>query len=152
MEQQQNVLSGTKKVIKRDGVVKEYEIARIRSAVRKAFLECYHDEQKFNEKIGHLIVDINSRVMAREEEKINIEDIQDYVVEALNKVDKKVGKAYEEYREERSFERESRSNLVKEFDDIISNTSEENKAKDLKNINQKKTYLTIIKYNLTEHY
>ena len=93
MEQEQNVLSGTKKVIKRDGVVKEYEISRIRNAIRKGFVEVYGDEQKFNEKIGHLIVDINSRVMAREEEEINIEDIQDYVVEALDKVDKKVSKS-----------------------------------------------------------
>ena len=89
-------------VIKRDGRTKEYDQIYIEKAVKKAFLECYHDEQKFNEKIGHLIVDINSRVMAREEEKINIEDIQDYVVEALNKVDEKVSKAYEEYREKRT--------------------------------------------------
>ena len=123
MEQEQNVLSSTKKVIKRDGVVKEYEIARIRSAVRKAFLECYHDEQKFNEKIGHLIVDINSRVMAREEEKINIEDIQDYVVEALNKVDEKVSKAYEEYREERSRIRDGKQKLYSDIEGILNGSN-----------------------------
>ena len=123
MEQEQNVLSGTKKVIKRDGVVKEYEISRIRSAVKKAFLECYHDEQKFNEKIGHLIVDINSRVMAREEEEINIEDIQDYVVEALNKVDKKVSKAYEEYRKERSRIRDGKQKLYSDIEGILNGSN-----------------------------
>ena len=110
-------------VIKRDGRTKEYDQTYIEKAVKKAFLEVYHDEQKFNEKIGHLIVDINSRVMAREEEKINIEDIQDYVVEALDKVDEKVSKAYEEYREERSRIRDSKQKLYSDIEGILNGTN-----------------------------
>ena len=71
-------------VIKRDGRTKEYDQTYIEKAVKKAFLECYHDEQKFNEKIGHIITDVNQKVYSREEEKINIEDIQDYVYKKTN--------------------------------------------------------------------
>ena len=104
MENERSI-SNEKYVIKRDGRKKPYEVSAIRNAVKKAYEECYLSNEQFNEKIGHIITEVNQKVYGRDEKEIDIEDIQDYVVEALDKVDKVVGKAYEEYREKRNEDR-----------------------------------------------
>ena len=52
MEQQQNVLSGTKLIRKRDKRLKEYDISHIRNAVWAAYKELGL-EKEFQEQIGH---------------------------------------------------------------------------------------------------
>lgn len=112
----------TKKVRKRDKRLKEFDITRIETAVQKAYRELGM-EKEFQEQIGHIIVHVNSRVMSNEEEIIDIEQVQDYVVEALTKVNKEVAKAYSDYREQRTRARERDQKLYKEVRGIIDGTN-----------------------------
>ena len=124
-ELMENARSGAneKLVVKRDGKICPYELSRIRSAVYKAYVEVYHSEEQFKEKIGEIITEVNRRVLEKEEQKINIEEIQDIVIEEVNKVDKVVGKAFKDYREERSRIRESKQKLYKEVEGILDGTN-----------------------------
>ena len=122
MENERSI-SNEKYVIKRDGRKKPYEVSAIRNAVKKAYEECYYSNEQFNEKIGHIITEVNQKVYGRDEKEIDIEDIQDYVVEALDKVDKVVGKAYEEYREERSRIRDSKQKLYSDIEGILNGSN-----------------------------
>lgn len=112
-----------RRVIKRDGKKVEFELSRIRSAIKKAYDEVYETDDKFNEKIGEIISEVNTKVQQKEELEINIEDIQDYVIEALNRVDKKVGKAFSDYREERTRVRENNSKLIKSINGLLNFTN-----------------------------
>ena len=111
------------KVIKRDGAIKDFELDRIRSAIYKAYMEVYHNEEQFKEKIGEIITEVNRRVLEKEEQKINIEEIQDIVIEEVNKVDKVVGKAFKDYREERNRVRESKSEFIQGIIGLLDNTN-----------------------------
>ena len=124
-ELMENARSGAseKQVVKRDGKICPYELSRIRSAVYKAYVEVYHNEEQFKEKIGEIITEVNRRILEKEEQKINIEEIQDIVVEEVNKVDKVVGKAFSDYREERNRVRESKQKLYKEVEGILDGTN-----------------------------
>ena len=124
-ELMENARSGAneKLVEKRDGKICPYELSRIRSAVYKAYVEVYHSEEQFKEKIGEIVTEVNRRVLEKEEQKINIEEIQDIVIEEVNKVDKVVGKAFKDYREERSRIRESKQKLYKEVEGILDGTN-----------------------------
>ena len=124
-ELMENARSGAneKLVVKRDGKICPYELSRIRSAVYKAYVEVYHNEEQFKEKIGEIITEVNRRILEKEEQKINIEEIQDIVIEEVNKVDKVVGKAFKDYREERNRVRESKQKLYKEVEGILDGTN-----------------------------
>ena len=122
MENERSI-SNEKYVIKRDGRKKPYEVSAIRNAVKKAYEECYDSNEQFNERIGHIITEVNQKVYSRDEKEIDIEDIQDYVVEALDKVDKVVGKAYEEYREKRSRIRDSKQKLYSDIEGILNGSN-----------------------------
>ena len=124
-ELMENARSGAseKQVVKRDGKICPYELSRIRSAVYKAYVEVYHNEEQFKEKIGEIITEVNRRILEKEEQKINIEEIQDIVIEEVNKVDKVVGKAFKDYREERNRVRESKQKLYKEVEGILDGTN-----------------------------
>ena len=118
MENERSI-SNEKYVIKRDGRKKPYEVSAIRNAVKKAYEECYDSDEQFNEKIGHIVMEVNQKVYNRDEKEIDIEDIQDYVVEALDKVDKVVGKAYEEYREKRNEDRIKNSKKERFYEEVL---------------------------------
>ena len=122
MEQQQNVLSGTKLIRKRDKRLKEYDISHIRNVIWAAYKELGL-EKEFQEQIGHIIVYVNGCIFSNEEEVIDIEKVQDYVIESLNKVNKKVAKAYSDYREQRTRARERDQKLYKEVRGIIDGTN-----------------------------
>ncbi len=111
------------KVIKRDGREKEFNEARITSAIGKAFIEVYGEDKIF---LGDTVVDkVVTKIYHTGQKTIDIEDIQNFVVEELKSVDIEVAKAYESYRENRTFERDKRGSFDKEIDQIISSTSEE---------------------------
>ena len=103
------------KVIKRDGLIKDFDESRIISAVKKAYEEA---ELEVNIDI---LSDILKKVreIGKDKEHLSVEEIQDIVVEILMEKDKAVGELYEKYRLERNFEREKNSELVKEIDKII---------------------------------
>lgn len=134
-ELMENARSGANKklVVKRDGKVCPYELSRIRSAVYKAYVEVYHSEEQFKEKIGEIITEVNRRVLEKEEQKINIEEIQDIVIEEVNKIDKVVGKAFKDYREERSRIREKNSKRQRFYEEVLNCSNIDN---DNANVNQ----------------
>ena len=134
-ELMENARSGAseKQVVKRDGKICPYELSRIRSAVYKAYVEVYHNEEQFKEKIGEIITEVNRRILEKEEQKINIEEIQDIVIEEVNKVDKVVGKAFSDYREERSRIREKNSKRQRFYEEVLNCSNIDN---DNANVNQ----------------
>ena len=122
-ELMENARSRAKQVIKRDGKVVSYELSRIRSAIHKAFQEVYKGEEIFNEEIGNIINGVNGRILKKEEDRIDIEEIQDIVVEEIQKRDKKVAKAFSDYREERTRIRENNSKLIKSINGLLNFTN-----------------------------
>ena len=117
------------KVLKRDGIIKDFSASRIRLAIENAYNEVYDnkwDDDLVNElescveTIEDIILGISCST-----DILSVEDIQDIVIKELRNTNELVGKSYEEYRNERTFEREKRSESVSEIDDIINQTSEE---------------------------
>lgn len=117
--------SGAKQVIKRDGKIVDFCPSRIREAIRKAYQEVYEGEEEFNLRIGELIGKINTKISIIEDQKIDIEDIQDIVVEELTKVDKIVGKAFEDYRNKRTAYREENIKLIKSIEGLLNFSNNE---------------------------
>lgn len=110
-------------VVKRDGRKKEFDKSRIINAVNKAFLEVNGiDCIQLSETVADAV---ESELLYLGKDKINIEKIQDIIVKKLRGIDKTVAKAYEDYREERTFERDKKGSLDKEIDKIINSVSEE---------------------------
>ena len=117
--------SRAKQVIKRDGKIVDFCPSRIREAIKKAYQEVYEGEEEFNLRIGELIGKINAKISIIENQKIDIEDIQDIVIEELIKVDKIVGKAFEDYRIQRTEIREKNQKLYKDVLGIINGSNKD---------------------------
>ena len=117
-----------KYVIKRDGRKKEYNGEFIKQAIKNAYVEVYKNEDKFKEEYNFLQPMIENELNKLGKEEIEVEEIQDVVVKVLNTVCKRVAKSYQEYREERTFERETKGDLDLEIDNIMKNTSVESTA------------------------
>ena len=112
-----------KYVIKRDGRKKEFLWDRIEQAIKNAYVDIYNNEDKFKEEYNFLQPMIENEFNKLDKEEVGVEEIQDVVVEVLNTVCKRVAKSYQEYREERTFERETKGDLDLEIDNIKKNTS-----------------------------
>ena len=117
-----------KYVIKRDGRKKEYNGEFIKQAIKIAYVDVYKNEDKFKEEYNFLQPMIENGLNKLGKEEVEVEEIQDVVVEVLNTVCKRVAKSYQEYREERTFERETKGDLDLEIDNIMKNTSAESTA------------------------
>ena len=117
-----------KYVIKRDGRKKEYNGEFIKQAIKNAYVDVYKNEDKFKEEHNFLQPMIENELNKLGKEEIEVEEIQDVVVKVLNTVCKRVAKSYQEYREERTFERETKGDLDLEIDNIMKNTSVESTA------------------------
>ena len=117
-----------KYVIKRDGRKKDFLWDRIEQAIKNAYVDVYKNEDKFKEEYNFLQPMIENEFNKLDKEEVGVEEIQDVVVEVLNTVCKRVAKSYQEYREERTFERETKGDLDLEIDNIMKNTSAESTA------------------------
>ena len=117
-----------KYVIKRDGRKKEYNGEFIKQAIKNAYVDVYKNEDKFKEEYNFLQPMIENELDKLGKEEIEVEEDQDVVVKVLNMVCKRVAKSYQEYREERTFERETKGALDLEIDNIMKNTSVESTA------------------------
>ncbi len=93
-------------VIKRDGRKVDFDINKIKEAVRKAYVEVYPDDLSYCE---HLIENVTADVMEEINDydfsEITIEQIQDIVESYLMPSDGKVAKAYITYRYKRMLAR-----------------------------------------------
>lgn len=117
------------KIIKRDGRLKSYSSMRIHTAIRNAYIEVYGNDEEF--KLDYAFIEPKMELYIKKLESqgmanISIEEIQDIVVKMLKEFNPDVSQAYQEYREDRTFEREKRGDLDKEIDNIICANSEEN--------------------------
>jgi anaerobic ribonucleoside-triphosphate reductase len=113
-------------IIKRDGRVKNFQLERIQTAIKKAYLEVYNNDLEKYEEDYIIIEPMIMNDLANENKEVfDIEEVQDVIVNALNKINKDVSKAYQEYRENRNFERGKKSSLDKEIVKIINADSEE---------------------------
>ena len=111
------------KVIKRDGLEKSFKKERIGLAISKAYYDIYNRSCKATE-IQQMEDEVVDSIGKREQ--ITVEEIQDIVVRLLMIKDKKVGKAYQYYREERSKERERKSKLMRTVNAIGVETDRDN--------------------------
>lgn len=90
-------------IVKRDGVVKPFDYERIYSAIEKCYKEVYgEDLDCYYPQIEDVNDEIFAVVETIEDDCISVEEIQDIVVRELNKVNKRVGRAYSDYRSERT--------------------------------------------------
>lgn len=116
-----------KTVIKRDGRSKLYNEDFVRIAIHNAYLEV-STEDKFKEDYIFLYPMIENKFNELNKDEITVEEIQDIVIGCLFKIDSNVARAYENYRKERTLEREKRGDLDKEINNIMQNCSEESTA------------------------
>ena len=115
------------KVVKRDGRIKDFNVSRIEEAIRKAFIDVYkgdHDAQSDTFMYG-VTHEVLKAIHTNYTDNIDIETIQDIVINEINKKDKKVAKAYMDYREKREFQRIS-NYTMKLKNDIVETISTEN--------------------------
>lgn len=104
-----------KKVIKRDGRVKDFDSSRILRAVRKAYEECkLNDYQEYDvtRKVEAQLANLNL-------EEISVEGIQDVVEAVLQELNPKVANVYSNYREKRTEVREANSKLIQSIEGLL---------------------------------
>ena len=109
-------------IIKRDGRLKDFSEERIKEAIHKAYLEISNENAFKNEYNQLLHPMIMSEIEQITDSRIEVERLQDIVVACLNEVNKKVGQAYQEYRIERTKEREHP--IDKKVLDLLDGTNE----------------------------
>ena len=141
------------KVIKRDGIVTEFDIERIINAIYKANLETKEldvstiEEFKDNHIVKSIIADI-IKYYSSSKEDIHVEKIQDLVEENLIRFNlNKTAKAYILYRDKRSKVREASSyiaNTIAEF--TYKDANENESARSNANINADTAAGTMLYY------
>lgn len=115
-------------VEKRDGRKKEFDINRIKTVIGQAYKEAYGSLDNYIDEVKDVVSDIENQFKNNTIDVIAIEDIQDIVVESLSKINKHVAEIYQDYREERTFARDIKSDLDLEIDRVIKGISEESTA------------------------
>lgn len=90
------------KVIKRDGEIRDYNKSFIKDAVGKAREEIKCDDINLDILIAD---EVTKEIQDKNVDKINVEEIQDLVVKYLKIYNKRIEKAYSDYREKRSLAR-----------------------------------------------
>lgn len=113
------------KVIKRDGAIKDFSFERIEIAIKNCYEDVYGQLDKKElreiEDIMDNIVDYISFDI--EDDSISVEEIQSIVIDNVKQINQITAKAYEDYMNERTRIRESKSKLVKEILGLIDNTN-----------------------------
>lgn len=113
------------KVIKRDGRVKDFDFDRIERAVLYAYGDVYGKEYLLDESVTEfdsVIMEMH-KALGTINDRISVEEIQDYIISVLNKYNKTVAKAYSDYRAKRTAVRETKTELLKSISKIIDLTN-----------------------------
>lgn len=110
------------KCIKRDGKIVEFDWVKIQSAIESAYMDVYEGTVKDLE-VEQIMDNLYEEIAYFDEDYITVEEVQKYVVSHIEYVNKVVAKAYEDYMNERTRVRESKSKLVKEIMGLIDNTN-----------------------------
>lgn len=118
-----------KNIIKRDGSIKAFEWLRIEIALTNAYKEVYGKDADIRMpyvlEMDKVLDDVYDEIGVLDDDCIAVEEVQDIVIEKLKKSNEKVAKAYSDYRQDRNFEREKRSDMNAEIENIINANSEE---------------------------
>jgi len=93
------------KVIKRNGKITEFDISKIERAILYAMNDINYEEK---DTIHDLVESIVEQVEDLEEDMVTVEDIQEIVVGELYSVDRKLGKCYNDYRNEQNLKRDTK--------------------------------------------
>ena len=109
------------KVIKRDGLIKDFDESRIISAVKKAYEEAELDVNI--DILGDILKKVQE--IGKDKEQLSVEEIQDIVVDILKGEDPLVGDLYEKYRLERNEVRANNSTIFTKIQEVFDNTSPE---------------------------
>lgn len=105
-------------IIKRDGTKEKFNQNKIEEAILKAFLAVDGEETSYAEDKARNVANYIRNIA--EEKELTVEEIQDYVEKGLMSTKRKdVAKAYIQYREERTKERNRRSNLIQTIKEKI---------------------------------
>ena len=108
-------------VIKRDGRKVEFDINKIKEAIRKAYVEVYPDKRVINDqKILSIIHTISNKINNYGFSEITIEQIQDIVESELMEKDKTVAKAYITYRYRHTMARDEYKALMADVKEKLS--------------------------------
>lgn len=108
-------------VIKRDGRKVEFDINKIKEAVRKAYAEVYPNKSEINDqKVISIINIISNKINNYGFSEITIEQIQDIVESELMEKDKTVAKAYITYRYRRAMARDEYKSLMADVKEKLS--------------------------------
>lgn len=108
-------------VIKRDGRKVEFDINKIKEAIRKAYVEVYPDKPEINDqKISSIINIISNKINNYGFSEITIEQIQDIVESELMEKDKTVAKAYITYRYRHTMARDEYKALMADVKEKLS--------------------------------
>ena len=111
------------KVIKRDGRTKVFDKRFIQVAVSRAECDVRQEDTDLGLRIAQLV---EESLVKDNINEIGIEDIQDLVLNFLNKEDKEVAKAYKEFRDGRELERTKRSKKERFYDEVLNCSNVDN--------------------------
>ena len=112
------------KVIKRDGRIKDFDFARIETAVKRSFNEVYPEGD--NELFSYILESLKITFdYSDAHDEISVEEIQDLVVDTLYQVDDTVAIAYQNFRNERTKARNRDAELLKSVKSLVNRTNKE---------------------------
>ncbi len=107
------------KVIKRDGREKEFDIERVKLAIKKAYIDVFGDDIRFSKSNTKIINNIGNQIELLNNKEISVENIQDIVEKTLSQFNKDVYLSYRKYREERRRLRDCNGDTYKKIDKIL---------------------------------
>ena len=153
----------TLKVVKRNGRKVDFDGTKIAMAIKKGFdsvKDSEIDEPKYEEKDIHRVyhaVVLKIEKKYKENDKINIEDIQDLIVEEMHKKHfDDVAKSFSDYRERRNLSREmffedkKRHKFLKTLEGLgLKNAHEEDMKRENANIDGDTAMGTMLQYGST---
>ncbi len=125
---------------KRDGRIKDFSYERITKAILMATNDVYGDKAI---NIKPILDDVQTKINEYNKDIIDIEKVQDIILSVLYKHDRKIHKAYKNYREERNLARESV--IDREIEELLTGCSEywrkENSNKNATLVTTQRDYL-----------
>lgn len=108
-------------IVKRDGRFKDFSWSLIKNAIKKAYLDV-STEDEFREEYDFIRPIIEIKLNELHKNEINVEEVQDIIIYALNRINKEVGTSYQDYRNKRTAER--KHPIDKQILDLLENKDE----------------------------
>ncbi len=97
------------KVIKRNGNIVDFNISKVEGAILNAMCEIQYKTDEIFEISESIQEQIESGLEEQEQEIITVEEIQEIVVAELYSIDKRLGKVYNDYRNQQTLNRQNKT-------------------------------------------